>query len=343
MIHLQFMRSISILTAILVFCVGQAFAGFINFEDGVDGQAIASTIPGLEFTHTGGYDWVYGDWRTGDYNGPYPYGPDPFKSQYYSDGNFFAWLGIYQGSGIITFTQSYATYFQIGYSTPSIFYLKAYDDQGSLLDQDIGYDNLDTGRMDYLRVEAPGMAYVLLHDSGNYWLVDNLETDAIQQCTVDAHCDDGVYCNGEEYCEQWMCYDGDPVACEDDALYCNGDEECSEQEQGCIHTGLICEDDGLFCNGDEICSEQEQGCTHTGFVCEDDGLFCNGDELCSEDAQGCSHSGDPCTDETCDEETDTCNDTPPDIPGVTDDDEEEEEGGEEELWPKGEVTGGCGC
>jgi len=48
--------------------VAQA-SGLIDFEDGVDGQSIQSSIPGLQFT-TRGYDWIYGDWRTGQYNGP---------------------------------------------------------------------------------------------------------------------------------------------------------------------------------------------------------------------------------------------------------------------------------
>jgi photosystem II stability/assembly factor-like uncharacterized protein len=78
--------------------------GFIDFENGTDGAPIRSTIAGLQFTTTEGYDWIYGDWRTGDYNGPYPDGAC------YSNGNFFA--------------------------------------------------------------------YVLLHNSGNYWLIDDLSTDA---------------------------------------------------------------------------------------------------------------------------------------------------------------------
>ena len=41
----------------------------------------------MRFTTTDGYDWVYGDWRTDDYNGKYPDGA------YTSNGNFFAWLG----------------------------------------------------------------------------------------------------------------------------------------------------------------------------------------------------------------------------------------------------------
>src|SRR5690349_19238 len=85
--------------------------GYIDFEDGIDGQPIQSTIPGLKFTTTNGQDWIYGDWRTGYYHGKYPAG------QYTSNGNFFAWLGPYQGDGRIDFTQGRATYISFGVST----------------------------------------------------------------------------------------------------------------------------------------------------------------------------------------------------------------------------------
>ena len=89
--------------------------GYIDFEDGTDGESIQSTIPGLEFITTQGYDWIYGDWRTGNYNGKYPDGP------YTSNGNFFAGLGPNQGDGVINFTQSDATYLSGGVSTPLEF------------------------------------------------------------------------------------------------------------------------------------------------------------------------------------------------------------------------------
>jgi hypothetical protein len=260
---------------------GPVRAAVIDFENGTDGVVIRSSIPGLEFTTTDGWDWVYGDWRTGDYNGPYPNGPDPFAEQYYSDGNFFAWLGINQGRGVITFTWAYATYVSIGYSSQSVLYLEAYDENNTLLDTASGGSNLDTGRMNYLRVDAPGMAYVIVHDTGNYWLIDNLDTDALVECTQDIDCDDGSYCSGVESCEDYHC------------VHATGPIECP--------------DDGIFCNGTEFCSEQIPGCEHTGDPCGDDGIFCNGTEFCSEEIMGCDHTGNPCADDrTCDEETQSC-------------------------------------
>jgi len=242
-----------LLGSLVVLCVmaltaSSAFAALIDFEDGTDGMPIRSTIPGLEFTTTEGWDWIYGDWRTGDYNGPYPWGI------YYSNGNFFAWLGENQGKGVITFTASYATYVSVGYSAYYGLYVEAYDADGNLLDSAYGPPNTDTGRLDILRVDGPGMAYIIVHDTENYWLIDDLETDAIQECLTDADCDDGVFCNGVETCVQFVCWDSEqPVDCPDDGLFCNGEEFCDEELDECSHTGDPCEE-GETCNEDkDIC------------------------------------------------------------------------------------------
>lgn len=149
--------------------------GFIDFENGVDGTPIRSTIPGLQFTTTAGYDWIYGDWRTRRYNGPYP------RGKYYSNGNFFAWLGPNQGAGRIDFTQGCATYLQVWVSSAYGLHADAYYSDGGLAATAYVSGNLDTGRMARLRVDAPPgrcFSYVLLHDTGNFWLIDDLSTDA---------------------------------------------------------------------------------------------------------------------------------------------------------------------
>lgn len=149
--------------------------GYIDFENGVDAQPIQSTIPGLQFTTTQGYDWIYGDWRTGNYNGPYPSGP------YYSNGNFFAWLGPNQGAGRIDFTSQDATYLQVYVSSNAGLIGEAYNSSDQLIASSSVSANLNTGQMARLRLDAPpgeNFAYVILHDSGNFWLIDDLSTDA---------------------------------------------------------------------------------------------------------------------------------------------------------------------
>ncbi len=149
--------------------------GFVDFENGVDGQAIRSSIPGLQFTTTAGQDWLYGDWRTGQYHGPYP------QDAYYSNGNFFAWLGPNQGAGRIDFTGAGATYLQVSVSSAEGLTMDGYyEDNTKAATASVG-GNLWTGQLARLRVDAPPgrlLKYVILHDTGNYWLIDDLSTDA---------------------------------------------------------------------------------------------------------------------------------------------------------------------
>jgi len=156
--------------------------GFMDFEDGVDEMPIRSTIPGMTFTTTMGYDWVYGDIRTGKYN-VYPYG----HAGYECHGNFFAWLGPYQGLGRIDFTGATARTVSMLTSTHYGTYLEAYDSDGNLVASDYAGPNTFTRTMTQITVTSPSIAYVIVHDTGNYWLIDDLrvrdllrETNAFQ-------------------------------------------------------------------------------------------------------------------------------------------------------------------
>lgn len=153
----------------------QSNGGYLTFENGTDGAVISSTIPGVEFTNTAGFDWVYGDVRTGNYNAPYPNGA------YAVDGNFFAWLGAQQGEGKITFTQGTGSFFSADFSTGEALNIAAYDTQGNLLTQQSLATNTNTGRLDRVTLTAPagtGISYVLISGAANFWLLDNMATDA---------------------------------------------------------------------------------------------------------------------------------------------------------------------
>ena len=157
--------------------------GFIDFEDGTDGTEIVCTIPGVEFTTPYGVDWVYGDIRTGAYN-VYPYG----TREYETNGNFFAWLGPTEDSGRIDFTEGTATYLSVLVSTYSGLIMDAYDANDNFLaTSGRANSNINTGTFTRLTLEAPGMAYVLVHDTGNYWLIDDLCTDATGVPTPKLH------------------------------------------------------------------------------------------------------------------------------------------------------------
>jgi len=134
----------------------------IDFEDGVDGHIIQSGIQGLLFSTTDRQDWLYGDMSTGDYN-----------TDYICNGNIFGWLGPNQGRGRIDFTRGAAKSVTLKYSSESIVFLEAYSADGKLLDSDNGSGNLRQS-MGSLSVSAQSIAYVIFHDSGNRWLIDDV-------------------------------------------------------------------------------------------------------------------------------------------------------------------------
>lgn len=153
--------------------------GFINFEEGVDGQVIQSTLPGLRFTTTLGYDWVYGDIRTGRYNARSLTDPSVNFGHYVVNGYVFAWLGINMGQGRIDFINGTASYFSVLTSTYSGLSIDAYNSSNNLIaTSGWAVGNLYTYTFTRLTVQAPNMAYVIIHDTGNYWEIDDLVTDA---------------------------------------------------------------------------------------------------------------------------------------------------------------------
>jgi hypothetical protein len=155
--------------------------GFIDFEKGIEEVQIESSIPGLQFTTTGGINWRYGDIRTGKYNSS-----NDGTKNYVNNGNFFAWSGVSGDTGRIDFTGGNATYLSLLASTHSGLQLDAYDAADNLIaTSGQAANNSGTGTFTRLTVEAPAgktMAYVLVHDSGNYWLADDICTDAAQVC-----------------------------------------------------------------------------------------------------------------------------------------------------------------
>ncbi len=282
-------KKLAFLTATMVLlAAATVLAQTYDFEDGTDGQPVVSSIPGVVFEITGGQQWIYGDWRATDaagapkYQGPYPVGP------YFSEGNFFAWLDTQGDTGQITLPEG-TTGFAVAYSSPDYLTMDSYDSLATLIDTDTGIPNLNTGDMNLLMVEGNPIAYVVIGGAsfGNYWLIDDMDTDATAECDEDSDCDDGLYCNGPELCIQHECVDSDPIDCGDDGLFCNGVDYCDEDIDACVQGEVPdCGDDGLFCNGEESCSEELDACTHSGFPCEPD-------ELCDEERDICIPKGDP--------------------------------------------------
>lgn len=168
------------LSVVALLASAASASGFqIDFENGTDGQLIAG-VPGVTFTQQGQETWRYGDSRTGNYNTrsiDLGYG----NGSYQHYGNLWAWLGASTGGGTIDFTNNDGTWFQTGYASYSSLYLEAFDSSGNLIASTSGGYNCGASDLCYLRVDAPTgqfIDYVRVHDSGNYFLLDNMSGDA---------------------------------------------------------------------------------------------------------------------------------------------------------------------
>jgi hypothetical protein len=70
------------------------------------------------------------------------------------------------------------------------------------------------------------------------------------ECLVAVDCDDGLYCNGLEACDQGMCVAGVAPVCE------GATPLCDESSASCVACLAAADcDDGLYCNGLEACDQ----------------------------------------------------------------------------------------
>ncbi len=149
-----------------------------------------------------------------------------------------------------------------------------------------------------------GCVPVNVGDSANEVTI-SLQEPTAAACQGDDDCaDDGLWCNGEEVCDNGTCAHAG-VNCADD-VSCT-DDGCDEEADACTHEpnhGLCADDDA--CDGAEIC-DSVTGCQEgTALVCDDNDV-CNGVETC-DSVEGCQagtalvcDDGDACNGaETCD-------------------------------------------
>ncbi|MFC1634010.1 hypothetical protein ACFL5Z_04150 [Planctomycetota bacterium] len=188
------MKRFLILTIIMLFGVGTSvvkaditmtFEEFVGYDFGGAGTPVGTFYTGITFESFTGSDWLGRDHSTGSYN---TYSVDLGTGSGYYDmmGNGFATTsfdGTSGAGGKVTFDNADATYVELLYSANTeSFTLTAYDAHDNVLDTDVGGNNFGQGQgMDLLRVDWDGrhnIAYFTVHDSGNYWLIDNITTDA---------------------------------------------------------------------------------------------------------------------------------------------------------------------
>jgi hypothetical protein len=165
----------------------------LTFEEflGHDKLPIATYYSGITFqSGYGGSDWVAIDATSNNYT----ISSWPSKKAWY-DGLYWIYDYVaampapdYTGTdGIIAFDNKDATFVELGYCCAGELWILAYDSVGNLIDQDSGPANL---RDRYygnelgpgtLRVDWDGtnyIAYINVHELSNYWMVDNISTDA---------------------------------------------------------------------------------------------------------------------------------------------------------------------
>jgi hypothetical protein len=200
-------------------------SGYIDFERMPDGTNLSSgAINGVQFTTTNGFTWLVGDFATGHYNGKYPNGG------YTSQGTHWAWLGIIQGAGRIDFVDGPASVFSLLTSdNVSAVRLDAYNADNTLLaTAGPASINYNTGHMDELKItrDTADIAYVIVHDEGNFFLVDSICTNASGVPRQDLH----------DF-KQNRNADGSKVSWADDHLY--DINSCGTMEgYGCAITSL---------------------------------------------------------------------------------------------------------
>ncbi len=174
-----------VLLGFILILAGSASAFFMNFEEGLgnDGGQIVG-IPGVTFTNSAGLNWRYCDITTGGYNVTSVNKGVSYGTGYYNMYDYVcAWLGTSGNWGRIDFDDQNGTWFQTGVSSYSNFSVEAYDAADNLLDSaSTGPCTRQQGYTDmvWLRVDAPvgqNISYVIVHDSGNYWEVDNMTGD----------------------------------------------------------------------------------------------------------------------------------------------------------------------
>jgi len=162
---------------------GSASAWFLDFEAPytVDGNPVVG-IPGISFVSYNGFNSIYGDSRTNLYN-TYSdtYNTGWNGASYHHYGYNWLWAGPQASAAgvIVDFTNNDGTYFTTGYASSSTFVVTAYLTDATSVST-TGGGNLYSP-MSFLTVNATSgtfIDYVVLHDTGNYWLTDNMSGDA---------------------------------------------------------------------------------------------------------------------------------------------------------------------
>jgi hypothetical protein len=103
--------------------------------------------------------------------------------------------------------------------------------------------------------------------------------DIFVLCTNDTDCDDHIFCNGEEICQNGWCLPSPGNPCLNGAT-CN--KTCNETAKNCFSPEYSSCSDDQFCNGEEICIQGT--CIATEIPCENNTNPCY---TCQEALKAC--------------------------------------------------------
>jgi hypothetical protein len=183
--------------AALVGGTGVSQAALVTFENiPGDIQAINNFYSGITFgSSSTGSPLVTRRASTNNYNISSAPSGTVYNGGYYwiyDDVGVTSALDNSGNDGKVSFDNEDATYVTIAYCAESTFWLEAYDTNGNLLDTDSGAANLrffngNEAGPGSLTVNWDGVnyiSYVIVHDTGNFWVIDNLDTDATGLSTV---------------------------------------------------------------------------------------------------------------------------------------------------------------
>lgn len=170
--------------SLLGLTISPAFALISSgFEQGLghNAHAIGTSIAGLDFTTTSGGDVWFADINSTWYSVTSDNGAVYDDGDYFLSGYVAAYVPNAADVAKVQLSYGPATYFTVGYSSEYWFVMEAYDISNNLLTTATGAANSKaqggTG-LSLLTVSHPDIAYVLLHDHGGFWMIDNIQTDA---------------------------------------------------------------------------------------------------------------------------------------------------------------------
>jgi hypothetical protein len=145
---------------------------------------------------------------------------------------------------------------------------------------------------------------------------DDICGESEPECQIDGDCNDGVSCTVDSCVAENCVYTPDNSVC-DNGAYCDGAEIC-DLNLDCQAGAIIDCNDGVSCTVDS-CNEGTDSCDNLAddSIC-DDGQWCNGEDYCSitldcqvQNIPDCDDTV-GCTIDSCNEGTDSCDNTPND-------------------------------